>query len=308
MLLAGCLTLAGCAASDRSPAESETAFNARALQVADLWQAALTGASGTWRAGFVPLQELTIPPGGLTDELRVASAAGWFRTNVALPARVPPAGLIAYPDGTTASVPLIGAQAAYERLAKGEPPCEPPAAPAPTNPANSSDPSGSVGVPAPHTCAQLTVTGAELGSTTIRTSRGAATVPAWLFTVAELPSPVARVAVADTEISPVPHPSVPPMDAELLVGLASASRLTGTQDLELTYTVDIGACEDAPSGLVYQTPDVVVVAALRGARTSRECVALLKRQPVTVRLDAPLGAAVVVDAVFGAPLQGGVSS
>ncbi|WP_432988765.1 hypothetical protein [Dactylosporangium sp. CA-233914] len=61
------------------------------------------------------------------------------------------------------------------------------------------------------------------------------------------------------------------MDGELLVGLASASRLTGTQDLALTYTVDIGGCEGAPSGLAYQTPDVMVVAAVRGGRASREC-------------------------------------
>ena len=56
----------------------------------------------------------------------------------------------------------------------------------------------------PNTCAALLVTGVTLGTVTLRTSRGEASVPAWLFTVRELATPVARVAVAPSAIAAEP--------------------------------------------------------------------------------------------------------
>jgi hypothetical protein len=44
-------------------------------------------------------------------------------------------------------------------------------------------------------CTGLVITGATLGTTTLLTNRGAATVPAWRFSIAGLSQPIVRVAI-----------------------------------------------------------------------------------------------------------------
>src|SRR3712207_1863289 len=53
-------------------------FAARAAAVAEVWRRA--PGRDAWRSGFVPLQELTVPPtGALREEAKMALAAGWFQ-------------------------------------------------------------------------------------------------------------------------------------------------------------------------------------------------------------------------------------
>ncbi len=297
------LSATACARGGSSPQARRTAFEDRARAVAEAWQDAATG--DAWRTGFVPLQDFTVPPKqAFTDDLKIAFGAGWYRTQTDLTTVTPAGGVIAFPDGTTMAVPLVSARDAYTEMDKGDPPClgSPPVQTTPIPQPSGTGKDGAVGAPAQHTCAVLTVTGAKFGTTTLRTSRGEAVVPAWLFTVAELPAPVARVTVAATAVSPVPHPSVPPIGADQASGLASAQRLTAVEGARLWYTIGIGACDTNPAGIAYETDDVVVIGGTVDPSTGGPCIDLLKLQPVSVTLTTPLGARVVLDALSGQPL------
>jgi hypothetical protein len=300
---AALLSATACARASSSPQARRTAFEDRARAVVDAWHAASTG--DAWRTGFVPLQDLTVAPKqGFTDDLKVAFGSGWYRTRTDLTTVTPAGGVVAFPDGTTLPVPLVSARDGYSEMDMGDPPClgSPPVPTSPGPQPSGTGKDGAVGAPAQHTCAALTVTGAHLGTTTLRTSRGEAVVPAWLFTVAELPAPVARVAVAATAISPVPHPSVPPAGSGQSTGLASAQRLTAVDGARLSYTIGIGACDTNPAGIAYETDDVVVIGGTVDRSTGGLCIDLLKLQPVSVTLAGPLGARVVLDALGGQPL------
>jgi hypothetical protein len=280
------------------------AFEERARVVANAWQAAAAGTA--WQTGFVPLADLTIPPpsGFRDDGTKQAFISGWYAMRAVLPSGTPATGAVRFPDGATLTVPLVGAKDAYDALDKGDPPC--PGDPKlPPGPGTDSGPSalpgdGSVGTAAPHNCVSLTVTGATLSTTTLPTSRGAATVPAWLFTIAGLPEPVARVAVAASAVTPVPSPSVP--TAPQVSGLVSAQDLTGVDGNTLTYRLGVGACDTDITPLVYETDHVVVVAGSVTTPTEGACIAILKLHPVTVTLAKPLASRPVVDAATGRPL------
>jgi hypothetical protein len=304
------LMTSSCARVGGAPADPDRAFRDRAEVVARAWRATLDGPAGeAWRTGLVPLQDLTLPPvGTLGDDLGYAFASGWFRAGVALPDDVPSPATVSFPDGASLAVPLLSARAAFTDMRRGEPPCtssagpvagaSPTGRPAPTG----SAPGGSTGAPAQHTCAVLTVTAARLGVAALRTSRGTTTVPAWLFTVAELAQPVARVAVAPQAVSPLPRPDVPAMEPALGEVVAGASRLTDVAGTRLTVTIGTGACQHGPRGLAYEADRLVVVGGRAGPAAGGPCPGSLALQPVEVALAAPLGDRVVLDVVTGRPL------
>jgi hypothetical protein len=163
------------------------------------------------------------------------------------------------------------------------------------------DTGANTGAQAQSTCTPLTVTGAKLGTTTVRTTRGVATVPAWLFTVTELAAPVARVAVAQTAVVTLPSPSVPALPSGP-GKLVSVQSLGAKADNQLTFTIGIGACDRNPVGVVVEAPDVVVIGGTIDQPTAEVCTDQLKLQPVTVKLSAPLGDRVLLDGVTGRPL------
>jgi hypothetical protein len=302
------LLAAGCARGGApSSADADAAFHTRAQELADAWHTALAGPAGqTWKTGLVSLQDLTVPPAaGLSDDTSVAFASGWYTLRAELSDNLPADTPVRFPDGSTLSVPLVSARAAYAELDRGDPPCQQnpgqPTATTPTIP-NSPAPGGPVGAPAPHTCASLTVTGVTFGSTTLRTSRGRAVVPAWLFTVVELPEPVARAAVSPASVSPVATPSLPPMDPAHMSGLAAAQRLTAAGETRLSYTIGVGACDQNAKGVAYETDDAVVIGGTVTRPATGECASSLKLEPVSVTLSKPLGARVVLDAISGRPL------
>jgi hypothetical protein len=292
-----------CARSSKTSASPGAAFQTRASQVATAWLAAVRGPAGApLRDGLVPLDDLTLPPaGGLTDDLRFALASGWFTTSVNLPAATPAPTTITFADGRSMTVPLVSAATAYTTIRKGDPPCR--RTPIPAAASASGADAGSTGAPAQHTCAILTITGASLGTTVLRTSRGQVTVPAWLLTVAELSAPVARVAVAASAFSPVPSVSPPTMDTATAAGLVSVHKLTGAQDGSVSFTVSTGGCGQPPVAAVHETGDTVVIAATVDPTPRRGvCAGAAVIQPVSAALSSPLGSRVVLDAVTGRAL------
>ncbi|HET8680957.1 MAG TPA: hypothetical protein VFM54_03690 [Micromonosporaceae bacterium] len=304
VLAAVALLAAGCAqpgtgsgsATEPDPDLNEK-FDQRARQVAQAWAAST--ASGAWRTGFVPLGSLTeAPAGGFpSGELKDAYSQGIYVLRTDLPGTRPADGTIRFPaDRATLTVPLVSAREAYAAIDRGDPQCvsPPPAAPAPTGP------SGSVGTTVPQGCVALTVTGVRLGTVMVRTSRGEASVPAWLFTVAEVREPVARVAVAPSAVTPMPRASVPDWGHQR--GLVTAQHVIQVAGNELTFALGVGSCDTDIRPLFLETDAAVVVAGTVRTPTG-PCNMMLKFEPVTVTLAEPLGVRVVLDAVNGVPLS-----
>lgn len=297
------LLVAGCAPADSEPAGApspdgrQTAFEERATQIAGAWHP-----GPSWSDGYIPLQEpvMTVGDPGFTPDTQAAFRAGWYRDQIPLPTEQPDDGTIQFPSGAL-TVPLVSAAEAYRELDRGDPPaCDG----RPTNPATPPAPADGpdTGVStAPQTaCIPLTVTAVELDSVPVRTSRGEAAVPAWLFTVDELTAPVARLAVAPTAVGEPPEPTAP--TAPLPEELVGALDLRAVDDATLTVRVGIGACDTSLSPLVYEQDDVVVVG---GAvtRSTGVCTEQLLLEPVTVQLAAPLGERTVLDVLGGGPLR-----
>lgn len=298
--LVALFVLAGCAAPGAEQPAAPPSFADRAHQVADAWRASTTGSA--WKTGFVPLQDLTVLLGdpAFTDATKVAFGNGWFRSTIMFSTLVPPQGQVRFADGGTLAVPVVPAGNAYADLDRGDPrPCQPFGSAVPfatSGPISTKDPS----TKDPSTCSSLTVTAARLGEVSVQTSRGAATVPAWIFTVPELKAEVARVAVAPAAISPLPSDaSVPPLPADS--GFVGAMDIVSSVGPSLTYDLGVGACDYDIKPVLAEFDDVVVVAGSRQTSPGA-CIDLLKYQPVTVTLAKPLGARVVLNA-DGHPLQ-----
>ncbi|MEV0211743.1 hypothetical protein [Micromonospora sp. NPDC050695] len=301
LLAAGCApTGAGPAVGPTDPAERSAAFDQRATEVAQAWRP-----DASWRSGYVPLQGPTVLVGDprFTPDTEAAFRAGWYREQVPItPMRV--GGEIQFPDGRL-TVPLVNAVEAYRQLDQGDPPPCPgrpkrPGLPSPGGPTVEPGPDGWATSTTQTACLPLTVTGVTLGAVPVHTSRGEARVPAWLFTIEELAVPVARLAVAPTAVTAVPEPTVPPRP--LPDGLVGAQDLVAVDGARVTVRLGVGACDTGITPLVREGPDAVVVG---GAvtRSTGVCIDLLKLEPVTVTLAAPLGARPVLDAFTGAPLS-----
>jgi hypothetical protein len=139
---------------------------------------------------------------------------------------------------------------------------------------------------------------------TLSTNRGLATVPAWAFTVAQLPFPVTRAAIA-----PGSYSSLPAWAAEragMLTGGASVTTVSADGRV-LTLQIVTGACVSGWGGRLYATPAAVVVGSWsRDSDTGEPCAASAILRLVQVRLAQPLGTRVVLDAGTGLPVVPGL--
>ena len=293
LLLTGALTLVcavgtGCGTSP-SPASTGTvdaAFRARAQAVATIWHA--KGFAKAWTSAFVPLGDLTvISDQGFSpnENLKASFGNGYVRADVPLPNKAG-SGTVSYADGTTASVPTVSALDAYAAMVPPQfgdcPPRE-----------GSSD-----------TCDWATVTAATPGTTSIQTTRGPATVPAWLFTVEGLADPIARVAVAPSAMAELPDQIV---DEAPPAGLRSAQGLLGTDGSTIRFQLGLGACDRDARALVWENSDIVVVGGTASdPDPGTACVAMLELRPVTVTTTAPIAARPIVDAATGQPLRAAI--
>ncbi|MEU8085972.1 hypothetical protein AB0B57_20475 [Micromonospora sp. NPDC049101] len=301
LLTAGCAApVADPAGGPHSPSPRGEAFDNRAAEVAEAWRP-----GPDWSTGYVPLEGPTVLTGDprFTPDTEAAYRAGWYRAQVPMPpTRV--GGEIRFPDGQL-TLPLVSAAEAYRQLDQGDPlPCpgrpKRPGLPSPGGPSVEPGPDGWATSATQTACLSLTVTGVTFGAVPVRTSRGTAQVPAWLFTIKELATPVARLAVAPSAVTPVTQPSAPARP--LADGLVGAQNLLAVDDVRMTVQLGVGACDTGITPLVWERPDVVVVGG-RVTRATGECIAVLKLAPVAVTLDAPLGARPVLDVATGAPLS-----
>ncbi|MGB6570886.1 MAG: hypothetical protein WBF20_04360, partial [Trebonia sp.] len=182
---------------------------------------------------------------------------------------------------TTLRLPLLSARAAFAELA-AERPCA-----------------------VPNACGQLTVTGAEPGVVTVRTSRGPASVPAWRFTVAGLGWKVSEVAVARSAFVVLPgYGQIPPAGRDTR-GVSELTAVSGNgRALRLIFTG--GACDAAWGAYKYESGSTVVVGSWERSSANGPCPAVGIGRTARVTLARPLGTRVVLDVASGLPLVPGL--
>ncbi|MBB5870199.1 hypothetical protein F4553_003578 [Allocatelliglobosispora scoriae] len=267
LLLSACAVENGDAGEPVPPGD----FAARADAVAGAWRG--SAAATAWKTGFIPLSELTLAPeaGFGAGNAKAAFMDGQFRTAIKLPTATAK-GAVTFPDGSTLPVTVVSAEAAYQQIDRGEPSCE--------------------------TCG-LTVTAVRPGTAKLRTSRGIATVPTWVFTVKEDPGLIARVAVDPGAVTPVPE--VPLGPGGMPGGLATAQDLIKTTDTAIDFNLGVGACDSEITPRVQEYDDLIVLGGT--VRTSGEvCIAILKLHPASVALTKPIGARPIVEVASGRAL------
>lgn len=261
--------LAGCAQQPEAGSPTlASQFDQRAEKVAQAWRAAGVGDA------FVPMGSLTeAPEEGFPDgDLKLAFIEGRYTLSATLPTEAGK-GTIRYPDGKTAEVPLVSAEAAYLAIDKGD---------------------AAQGQPA------LEVTSAEAGTAKILTTRGQAEVPVWRFTIKGVNHPVVRVAVAPEAIKQLPAPPAEPADpSEHLVGTQD---LTSAEGDKIDYRLGVGACDKGIVPLVWESDDVIVIGGkiTEPPGPDMACTAQLLLHPVSVTLKAPVGSRVILD-IYGSP-------
>lgn len=260
--------------------EARSLIDSRVREVAAGWQAM---PPDTRRGGFTPLQALTLEPaGGVPAELEHLVVGGlyWLRTE--LSAQRPPDGHVRFANAESMAVPLVAADQAFRELRE---PTLRGGCPAYYEPWQQSPTTGP--------CVALPVTAAQLGEVPLHTSRGLATVPAWLFSVPGLSGPVARVAVSPEAISAPPSPAVRGDDRlrQVLVGAEFIERVDGASVQFLTKPT---FCHDVIRPVAYETAEVVVL----GLHTEpeRNCAGAAgervpppRPRPFTVELAEPVG-------------------
>ncbi|MFD4865599.1 hypothetical protein [Streptomyces sp. NPDC058412] len=274
-VLAAVVLAVGCGAPQAEPDNRP-----RMKQVAAAWEG--SAALKQWREGFHPLdrQQWKPPEGFHSERDQDAYAAQSFVLRTELPATPPPATAIRWPDGsgsgdgggTALTLPLQTAAETYRELDRGPD-----------------------GEPA------LAVTDVRFGEIAVRTSRGPARVPAWLFTVDGYETPLARIAVAPQELPKAP---VEPLDT---FGEGTAPLLSYTATpaaAELTVRAGHGSCDGGVAVDVLEGADTVVLAGriVADAEPGTSCDAAMRTETVLVTLARPLGARLVIDAATGEPL------
>ncbi|MBD3783510.1 MAG: hypothetical protein IE926_11240 [Micrococcales bacterium] len=281
-VLVGLLVLGGCgrsAAPTGGVVDDGTPFGRMAAAAATAWRDA--GLGTRWSDGFVPLEPLTVEPLWIEDgTLKASFYGGWIRT-ATFPDEAG-SGVVRFPDGSALEVPLVGARTAVGQLPARSGDC-------PTDSGSSE-------------CRWVTLTAARLGTTRLGTSRGEASVPAWLFTVEGLSRPLVRVAVAPAAVTSLPELPAPGAGRE--AGIVSALYLGPVGGTTLGVDVGTGSCDTDPRGLVAEYPDLVVVGgAVTTPAPGTACDSMLVVHRVEVHLHQPLGTRPVIDAVSGQPLR-----
>ncbi len=288
----------------------QAAFDTRAVATVDAWNQG--GMDYVSRLGFVPRADLSVLAAAESSPTSIAdtfpSTAAWqaftvgrFRLANDLAEQPPGPGTITFPDASTVSVPLASAAATFRAMdhsddlpAAGEPPTR-------TGQGFTVlDPSC-----VDSECLTLTVTGASLGVLSLRTSRGVAKVPMWIFTVQELKAPVARVAVAASESGA----AALRLPKEVLAASQQAPSgsfhdldslsTQGPSSLDLTLGFFGTICDIIRAGHVYETAAVVVVT-VHTESSSPNCAGTAAT--VTVQLAAPLASRMVLSLTTGEPV------
>ncbi|MCT2589648.1 hypothetical protein LHJ74_06880 [Streptomyces sp. N2-109] len=271
-------TVSGCGSQQeaKSGSRQETSGDAselahRAREVAAAWDGSVAAAE--WRSGYHPMGDVVqLPQGGLrgrADREAYQDRSVVLRSEV--PATGPKDGPVAWDGGESATRPLVSAQESYKTLA------------------------GTRTRGKPH----LTVTGAKLGEMSVTTSRGPATVPAWLFSLEGYDSPLRQAAVNPSKLPRPPIKrarDVPGNPLDQLIRISADGH-------SVTVIATHGACDDGPAVAPQESHgSVVLSASVKNPKTEGFCTKQGKLQQVTVKLNQPVGDRILLDALTGKPI------
>ncbi|MET9902406.1 hypothetical protein [Streptomyces sp. NPDC006446] len=245
----------------------------RARRVSEAWDG--SEAAKAWREGYFPLDDaVQLPEGAFHNNAdKLAYQTRNFELRGKLPDSSAKQGKIRWRAGESLTVSIDSAQTSYEALAQGE-----------------------------DTRTALVITGARLGGTTLLTSRGPATVPAWHFTLKGYDTPLIRVAVAGPAKpprSPIRSLTLPSDELWPLGGLVSVSK----DGRRVTVRAHHGACDDGPMVDVRETAGSVVLSGWIRGHSDGPCTSNLLAKKVTVKLDRPVGERLLLDAYAGTPVS-----
>ncbi|MFF7450224.1 MULTISPECIES: hypothetical protein [unclassified Streptomyces] len=265
------LLLAGCGDEPGSPAQTRGS-ESRARKVAEAWDG--SRAAEVWRAGYYPMADVVqLPDNAFRSD---ADKQAYLTRNIVLdtelPTHSPGKGTVRWRGGGSLTLPLMDARKAYDSVAGGG-----------------------------HDGPRLTVTKAALGTATLVTSRGPATVPAWLFTLKGYDTPLRRVALEPSEL---PEPPIGPARESPTDWLMPLEQLVraDADGRSVTVLAGHGGCDDGPAVRVLETAGSVVLSASVTGTDDGPCTSELVMEKVTVKLKRALGDRVLLDAFTGAPL------
>jgi hypothetical protein len=276
--------LSGCVGAGALPRSNDSErLHQQAQAALARWDAAVAAAG---HSAFVPTGELTSQVGDWEEAVgsnnKMALMSGVVEAAVTLPAETPPDGEVRWQDGTSEAVRLVSAQQALADIkADGVQPCP--------------------------ECVPLQITGAQLTSGSIETSRGKAEAPVWEFTLQGTAVRVTRVAIAARVA--VVLPTWNPYDAPVGLSIESATGSVGGRQLTVSFT-GAQASADQACGADYSaeavessTAVVVIVTEHRhNGGVGEFCTDEGYRRSAEVELPAPLGDRAVLEVKEGRPV------
>ncbi|GHJ44152.1 hypothetical protein Cs7R123_14940 [Catellatospora sp. TT07R-123] len=293
LLVAAMIALGGCAGQGGgaevggSGGDADGAGLARMRQQAhdalDRYTAAVKAAGGT---SFVPVGPRTGQIGDWEADQgdnKAALVAGQVVAATAWPTPSPTTGRVVWASGSAQEFPLLSpGQAIAAMVVEGQR-------------------SGCGG------CAPLQVTDAKLTTGSIDTTRGAAVVPVWEFTLRGSAVRITRVAVDPAVTVTVAPPSWDPNHSPAGLRIESATTSAGSSELIAHFTGNGGPASQ-PCGADYTTEAiesetavvVIVVTHLHSGDDMCNAMGYLRQAPV--RLSRPLGERAVLEVVEGQPV------
>ena len=283
---AGVPASAPTAMSTASPppgAVSVGAFDALARQEAVAW--ARSPLAKAWRTGLVvlsPEDELSSGPSGGFPSGQ--DKEDFIDGDLVFTGPAPsgaPSGVVTWPGGSTMKVPVLSEARTFSELTSSRqcPSCA-------TTP--------------------LDVTAAKPTTLAVGTSRGIAKVPAWAFTLKGVSGPVVQAALAPGSYV-TPGSKGSPSDVRL-AALGKAFTGAGTAAVSadgrtLTLRLFGGPCDATWGGLATEADNAVVVGGWEvDPNPNVPCAAIGISRTTTVRLSAPVGDRVIIDASTGQPV------
>jgi hypothetical protein len=255
------------------------------------WDKAVAAAGGSF--AFVPVGQLTGQIGdwelSVGDNNKRALYAGLLESTGSLPEGAPPDGTVNWADSASRSFHLISSVKALADV--------------------KADPSNS----ACTDCIPLEITGAQLVTSTVQTSRGPAQAPVWAFAIAGTAVHVTRLAVADPVV--VVAPAWDPNSAPVGLSIDTATASVTGRDLTVSFTGAPGPgsqpCGADYSAEAVESSTAVVVIVTEHPHWSlipEACTAVGAKRTAVATMAAPLGDRTVLEVTQGLPVAAIVTS